>query len=122
MVFHVVLFHPRPDLAAADRIAVLDALEDALRSIPSIRRFHVGRRIRHGAGYEALMPVDLDYAAILEFDDLAGLQAYLHHPAHGALGRRFMESLAASAIYDYAMHDPEELRALRATGERREEG
>lgn len=110
MVFHVVLFHPRPDLAAADRIAVVEALEGALGSIPSIRRFHLGRRLRHGAGYEALMPVDLDYAAILEFDDLAGLQAYLHHPSHQALGKRFMESLAASAIYDYAIRPPAEVR------------
>lgn len=117
MVFHVVLFHPRPDLSAADRVALIDAIEDALRRIPSIRRFQVGRRIRHGAGYEALMNVDLDYAAILEFDDLAGLQAYLHHPAHEALGKRFMQSLAASAIYDYAMQGPEELQALSETGD-----
>lgn len=112
MLFHVVLFHPRPDLTVPERVALVEALEDALRRIPSIRRFHVGRRVRHGAGYEALMQVDLDYAAVLEFDDLAGLQAYLHDPAHEALGQRFMQSLAASAIYDYAMQGPEELRAL----------
>lgn len=112
MVFHVVLFRPRPDLTAPDRVALLESVEDALRRIPSIRRFHVGQRIRHGAGYESLMSVDLDYAAVLEFDDLAGLQAYLRHPAHEALGKRFMESLATSAIYDYAMMGTDELRAL----------
>jgi hypothetical protein len=112
MVFHVVLFHPRADVSVPDRVALVETLEEALRRIPSIRRFHVGRRIRHGAGYESLMTVDLDYAAVLEFDDLAGLQAYLHHPAHEALGKRFMQSLAASAIYDYAMQGPDELRAL----------
>lgn len=112
MVFHVVLFRPRSDLTAPGRVALIESLENALQRIPSIRRFHLGRRIRHGAGYEALMTVDLDYAAVLEFDDLAGLQAYLHHPAHQALGSRFMESLASSAIYDYAMQGPEELSAL----------
>jgi hypothetical protein len=115
MVFHVVLFRPRRDLAAADRAGLVEALETALQRIPSIRRFHVGRRIRHDAGYEALMPVDLEYGAVLEFDDLAGLQAYLHHPAHEALGARFLQSLEASAIYDYRMQDADQLRQLAQT-------
>ncbi len=105
MLFHVVLFQPRPDLGHDDQAALVDALDRALRSIPSIRRFRLGRRVRHGAGYEALMPVDLEYAAILEFDDLTALRAYLEHPAHADLGTRFMSSLAASAIYDYEMAD-----------------
>lgn len=105
MILHVVLFHPRPDLSEAERGSLIEALDDALKSIPSIRRFDLGRRVRHGAGYEALMPVDLDYAAVLQFDDLAALKAYLEHPAHRALGTRFMASLQASAIYDYEMPD-----------------
>jgi hypothetical protein len=112
MIFHVVLFRPRPDLAAAERARLVEALETALQRIPSIRRFHVGRRVTHGAGYEALMPVSLDYAAVLEFDDLAGLKAYLEHPAHQALGTRFMSSLESSAIFDYQMQGGGELRDL----------
>jgi hypothetical protein len=112
MLFHVVLFRPRADLGVADRAALLEAFEEALRRIPSIRRFHVGRRVTHGAGYESLMAVSLDYAAILEFDDLAGLQAYLRHPAHEALGQRFMRSLEASAIFDYQMQGGEEFHRL----------
>jgi len=112
MVFHIVLFKPRPELSTRERAELVEALEDALRRIPSIRRFNLGRRVKHGAGYEALMTLDLDYAAILEFEDLAGLHAYLEHPAHAALGRRFMQSLQASAIYDYRMQSADELRAL----------
>ncbi len=112
MVFHVVLFKPRPNLSPAERAGLVEALEDALRRIPSIRRFNLGRRIRHGAGYEAGMTMDLEYAAVLEFDDLSALRAYLEHPAHAALGRRFRESLESSAIYDYLMQSAEELRAL----------
>ena len=112
MVCHVVLFRPRADLDAAERAGLVEAFEEALRRIPSIRRFHVGRRVTHGAGYESLMPVSLDYAAVVEFDDLAGLQAYLRHPAHEALGQRFMRSLEASAIFDYQMQGGEELRLL----------
>jgi hypothetical protein len=112
MLFHVVLFQPRTELSAAERAELVEAFEDALRRIPSIRRFSVGRRVKHGAGYEALMTTDLDYAAVLEFDDLAGLHDYLEHPAHAALGRRFMQSLQSSAIYDYHMQGAGELRAL----------
>ncbi len=112
MVFHVVLFRPRADLDGAGRASLVEAFEEALRRIPSIRRFHVGRRVTHGAGYESQMLVSLDYAAIVEFDDLTGLQTYLRHPAHEALGQRFMQSLEASAIFDYQMQDGEELRLL----------
>ena len=112
MLFHIVLFTPRPELSAAERSELVETLEDALRRIPSIRRFNIGRRVKHGAGYEALMTVDLDYAAVLEFDNLAGLHDYLEHPAHAALGRRFMQSLRSSAIYDYQMQGADELRAL----------
>jgi hypothetical protein len=103
MLFHIVLFRPRSGLAPADRAGLIEALESALQCIPSIRRFHVGRRVVHGAGYEALMPVSMDYGAVIEFDDLAGLRAYLEHPAHKALGSRFMQSLESSAIFDYRM-------------------
>jgi hypothetical protein len=112
MLFHIALFRPRPDLTPADRAGLVEAFESALQRIPSIRRFHVGRRVTHGAGYEGLMPVSLDYAAVLEFDDLAGLEAYLEHPAHQALGSRFMSSLESSAIFDYQMQDGEALRSV----------
>lgn len=115
MLFHVVLFRPRAGLTPADRASLVEALEEALRRIPSIKRFHLGRRVVHGAGYESAMPSSFDYAAILEFDDLAALQAYLAHPAHEALGPRFMRSIEASAIFDYQMQGLEELRRLAQT-------
>jgi hypothetical protein len=111
MLFHVVLFRPRRDLtdsAVADLVAALD---EVLRSIPSIRRFHLGQRVVHGAGYEALVRDSLDYAAVVEFDDLHGLAQYLEHPAHHALGSRFMQSLEASAIFDYEMREGSSLLA-----------
>jgi Stress responsive A/B Barrel Domain len=112
MLFHITLFRPRPDLSDADRTGLIEALESALRQIPSIRRFHVGRRVTHGAGYEALMPASFDYAAVIEFDGLLGLQAYLEHPAHEALGKRFMQALESSMIFDYQMQGGEDLRNL----------
>jgi hypothetical protein len=115
MLFHIALFRPRQDLTPVDRIALVEALQSALQAVPSIRKFHVGRRVVHGAGYEALMPVSFDYAAVIEFDDLAGLKAYLEHPAHQALGARFMSSLESSAIFDYQMQDGEGVRGLAQT-------
>jgi hypothetical protein len=101
MLRHVVLFRPRPDLSVEHSKSLLSALARALAEISAIRRFTLGLRVKHGAEYERLMDEDFAFAAILEFDDLAGLHEYLGHPAHRDLGTRFMSSLAASAIYDY---------------------
>jgi hypothetical protein len=105
MLFHVVLFRPRRNLSVEETADLIRAVEDAHRAIPSIRRFHVGKRVVHGAGYEDLMRDPLDYAAVIEFDHLQGLQDYLEHPAHRALGPRFMQSLESSVIVDYEMTD-----------------
>lgn len=106
MVFHIVLFRPRPDLTPHERDAFVRALEQAAARIPQVRRFSVGRRVTHGRGYEAAMPQDFEYAAVVEFDDLSGLKTYLDHPAHAELGDRFFSSLAAGLVYDYEMTDP----------------
>jgi hypothetical protein len=105
MIHHILLFRPRPTLTADDRRALADAFEAAVRGIPGIRGFHIGRRVTHGREYELLMREDLPYAAVLVFDDVASLKAYLDHPAHEALGTRFMASLDAGLIYDYEMVD-----------------
>lgn len=102
MIVHVVLFEPRADLSEADRQQVLDDLRLAAASIPTLRSCRIGRRIRLGLpGYEQAMPVDYQYAAIMEFDDPAGLEAYLRHPAHEAAGRHFTGSAAHALAYDY---------------------
>jgi len=103
MVAHVVLFKPKPGLDPAGRQRVAAAFERALREIPSIRRADVGRRILHGRAYEQLMTVDYEYAAILEFDTVADLTAYLAHEAHEALGALFFEAFDVALMYDYEM-------------------
>ncbi len=108
MVAHVVLLEPRPDLTADEREAFLRALERAASGIPTVRRVRVGRRIRHGAGYEG--GPDFPFAAIFEFDDLAGLRAYLAHPAHDDLGARFHDSLSAALARDYEVGEVGEAR------------
>lgn len=101
MIVHVVLFRPKATVSPEDRKALAQAFENAVRTIPSVRRAVVGRRVRHGAGYEAIPQPDLPYAALLEFDDQAGLQAYLRHPAHEEVGRRFFEVMEEGVVFDY---------------------
>ena len=102
MIVHVVLFSPRPDLSAADRAAVLAAIESASRNIPSIKRLRIGKRVKHSLpGYEQMMRDDYEYAVIIEFDDVEGLKAYLQHPAHAAAGHHFTASASKALAYDY---------------------
>jgi hypothetical protein len=113
MLTHLVLMKPRPDLSVADRAALIDAFERALREIASVRHVRVGRRIVHGAGYEAMAPDIAEYVAVIDFDDLAGLHAYLRHPAHAELGARFGQALRSAVVYDFEVGGVEELRAGR---------
>lgn len=101
---------PRADLSSAERDAFVAAFERALRDIPSIRGVRVGRRIVHGAAYEQSAP-NAEYLAAIDFDDLAGLQAYLRHPAHEALGARFGTSLSWALVADFEAGGIEALRA-----------
>ena len=77
----------------------------AIATIPSIRRARFGKRVTHGRGYEQSMRVDYEYAALLEFDDLAGLKAYLEHPAHEALASRFFQILDEGLMYDFDLRE-----------------
>jgi len=102
VIVHVVLFSPRPDLSAADRASLLEALASASKSIPSIKRLRVGTRVKHSLpGYEQMMRDDYEYAVFIEFDDVEGLKAYLQHPAHTAAGHHFTASSSKALAYDY---------------------
>lgn len=105
MLSHVVLFRPKPDLSADDAQRFVAALERTLSGVPSVRRATVGRRARIGAQYEQLPQPDFPFIAVIEFDDRAGLAAYLGHPAHDELSQRFWSSLEATLIYDFEMED-----------------
>ena len=106
MIVHVVLFQPRQGLSDDQRDRVLADLRRAATEIPSIRRFRIGQRMLHGLpGYEQAMRHDYQYAALIEFDDREGLEAYLRHPAHEAAGRQFTEAASHALAYDYEVID-----------------
>jgi hypothetical protein len=103
---------PRADLSLDERSAFIDAFERAIREIPTVRAVRVGWRVTHGAGYEQLAP-GAEYLAIIDFDDLAGLESYLRHPAHEDLGERFGRALRSAMVYDFEVGGAEELRRWR---------
>jgi predicted nucleic acid-binding protein len=78
-----------------------EAFERAVREISTVRDVRFGKRVTRGAGYEASAPDTADYSVTIDFDDLAGLQAYLRHPAHEKLGARFGESISSGLVYDF---------------------
>jgi hypothetical protein len=107
MIVHVVLFRLRSELAEETRDGLADALLRATGEIPTIRRARIGSRVTIGRPYEQLMTTDYAFAAILEFDDLDGLQSYLDHPVHETLAQRFYASVEQALTYDFELWEPE---------------
>jgi hypothetical protein len=112
MVAHVVLLQLRASLSVSDRDALLEAMRHAFGSIAEIRRVRIGRRFQLGRAYDAMATCAVDYCAILEFDDEGALRAYLDHPAHEELGRRFFASAETALVYDFVTVEPDRILDL----------
>jgi hypothetical protein len=108
VIAHVVLFRLKRGLADESRDGLAQALSHAARGIPTIRRVRVGSRVTFGRPYEQLMTTDYSFAAILEFDDIGGLQSYLDHPLHEQLAQRFYASVEHALTYDYQLWETDE--------------
>jgi Stress responsive A/B Barrel Domain len=103
VIAHIVLLQPKPDLTDAQRADALETIRTSAANIPDVRRFRLGRRVKHGLpGYEQLMPQDFQFALIVEVDDVDALKRYLQAPAHDALAHLFYTATAAALAYDYA--------------------
>jgi len=113
LIAHVVLFRLRPDVSIEDRRALIDTWGTALNDMPMIRRARVGRRLTIGRSYESLTRIDFPFAAVLEFDNVHALRAYLDHPAHEAFATRLFAAIADTLIYDFEVTaDAEGLRGM----------
>ncbi|HZR25041.1 MAG TPA: Dabb family protein [Vicinamibacterales bacterium] len=109
MISHVVLLKPRTDLTDAERRVFIDAFEQAVRRIPTVRGVRLGRRVRIGARYEQTTPDAADFLGMIDFDDADGLQTYLRHPAHVELGARFGQVVSSGMVYDFEIGGIESL-------------
>lgn len=105
MLTHVVLLKPRPNLTPDERAAFVAAFERAVRDIPTVRGVRVGRRVTYGAAYEAAMPDTADFLAVIDFDDVEGVQTYLRHPAHAELGALFGRLLSSALVFDFEVSE-----------------
>jgi Stress responsive A/B Barrel Domain len=106
MIAHVVLLQAKPQLTEQQRADALETIRRAAAALPDVRRFRLGRRVKHGLpGYEQLMPQDYEFALIIEVEDVEALKRYLLAPAHVALGNLFYTATAAALSYDYALED-----------------
>jgi hypothetical protein len=105
MIAHVVLFTPKRHLTSEARQALGAAFSDAITQTPSVRRARIGRRVTHGRPYEQLMAIDYSHAAVIEFDDVKGLEAYLNDPAHERLAAAFFASFEHALMYDFDLDE-----------------
>ena len=105
MIVHVVLFRPRPDVGDAEREHLFEAMRVAAREITSVRSFRIGQHIAQPVPYVMSGFPSFPWVALLEFEDEAGLRAYLSHPLHVALGQRFNAAAETAMIYDYTIAD-----------------
>ena len=112
MVWHLVLLKPRAGLSAQDRQKLVSAFDRAVRGIPTVHDVRVGRRVTHGAAYEAAAPDVADFMVSVAFDDLQGLQTYLDHPAHHELGTLFSQSVSSALVYDFVVEGIDGLKKL----------
>ena len=80
-------------------------MRTAAREIHTVRRFRIGQHIADPIPYVISGFPSFSWVALLEFDDEAGLRAYLSHPLHVALGQRFNAAAETALIYDYTITD-----------------
>jgi Stress responsive A/B Barrel Domain len=113
LIVHLVLFTPRPDLSDAERVAVRDTLDHALTSIPAIRNYKVGRRLRLGTTYDRVAPLDFEFLVTIEVEDEQALSEYLAHPAHQKLGHLFYEASAHALACDFKLGEISDLHDLQ---------
>jgi len=101
LIAHVVLFNERQGLSAEQLGSFARILQATLKGVPAITRATVGRSVEVDAGYaREFGDKTYRFAAVIEFRDIEGLQAYLQHPLHHELGRLFWEYCESTIVLE----------------------
>lgn len=90
MITHIVLF--KMDQAAAAEAR--DRLNALPGKVPSLRTMRAGIDVLHSER-------SYDLAVLATFDDLEGLEAYVHHPDHEEVAAFIRAAATASVAVDY---------------------
>jgi hypothetical protein len=106
VVVHIVLFNPKLGLTADQLRSFAQSIQDATRTIGTVRRALVGKAVQVVPSYpRSLGDQTYEFAAVLEFDDAAALEAYLEHPSHRVLGRLFWDNCASAIVMEAELRD-----------------
>ena len=107
MILRLVLFHLRGEVTDYDSRVLLSSVTAAVKSVPGLLSFNVGRRVDGDGAYtlgEASANKDaapFDYAAVFQFENANSLQAYLRHPAQAEIRTRFAAVVSSAITCDY---------------------
>ena len=97
MLVHSVYFWLKPELTAAQRAEFLAALQ-ALKDVPSVTSFHLGRPA--AVTDRPVVDKSFDYAITCVFENLAAHNAYQVHPLHLAFVQTGKPLWTRVQIYD----------------------
>lgn len=91
---HIVLFAFKDEVPAAERAAILEAIQGLRTTVPSLRSLEVGENISpaRAQGYTHIL--------CETFDDRAGLAEYGTHPAHVPVAARIRAAAAQLLAVD----------------------
>lgn len=92
MIRHTVLFRWVDGTTADQVAAVVAGLRALPDQVPSIRSYVVGPDLLLGEGR-------WDFAVVADFDDSAGYQAYVDHPAHQAVATDLIGPIRAERAH-----------------------
>jgi hypothetical protein len=92
MIRHVAVFRWLEGTTADQVAAVTAGLAGLPAEVPSIRAYAHGPDLQLGEGR-------WDYAVVAEFDDAAGYQAYVDHPAHQAVANERIAPIRADRAH-----------------------
>ncbi|GAA5174666.1 hypothetical protein GCM10025771_04930 [Niveibacterium umoris] len=96
MIRHIVLFRFRDELDAAQVAEAIASFRALQEKIPEVRAFEDGTNVSpeglaHG----------FTHAFLLDFEDAAARDAYLHHPAHKAFVAYIQPRLDKALVFDW---------------------
>jgi hypothetical protein len=106
MILRVVLFHLRSEVSDYDSRLLLTSITSAVKSVPGLLSFNVGRRLESDGAYTLgdagnAQASPYDYAAVFQFENAKALQAYLKHPAQAEIRARFTAVVSTAVTCDY---------------------